>query len=171
MTAPLDTFDALADYITPPSADGNAAPAASRPASKSRRSFLKTVPLTGLVLVVGLPRLGAAADEPKKYGGDAMPQGLRDSPRLFVSIAPDGIVSIVVNRSEMGQGVRTSLPRIVADELEADYQRVRVVQAPGDEAKYGNQDTDGSRSTRHWFDPMRRCGATTCTTRTRSSCT
>ena len=59
----------------------------------------------------------------------------------------------------MGQGVRTSLPRIVADELEADYKRVRVVQAPGDEAKYGNQDTDGSRSTRHWFEPMRRCGA------------
>jgi isoquinoline 1-oxidoreductase beta subunit len=59
----------------------------------------------------------------------------------------------------MGQGIRTSLPRIVADELEADYKRVRVVQAPGDEAKYGNQDTDGSRSTRHWFVPMRRCGA------------
>jgi isoquinoline 1-oxidoreductase beta subunit len=68
-------------------------------------------------------------------------------------------VSIVVNRSEMGQGVRTSIPKIVADELEADWKRVKVVQAPGDEVKYGNQDTDGSRSTRHWFDPMRRCGA------------
>ena len=88
-----------------------------------------------------------------------MPHGLQDSPKIFVSIAPDGTVSIVVNRSEMGQGIRTSLPRIVADELEADYKRVRVVQAPGDEVKYGNQDTDGSRSTRHWFDPMRRCGA------------
>jgi isoquinoline 1-oxidoreductase beta subunit len=51
------------------------------------------------------------------------------------------------------------MPRIVADELEADLKRVRVVQAIGDEAKYGNQDTDGSRSTRHWFQPMRRCGA------------
>ncbi len=88
-----------------------------------------------------------------------MPNGLRDSPRIFVSIAPDGTVSVVVHRSEMGQGVRTSMPRIVADELEADLGRVRVVQAPGDEAKYGNQDTDGSRSTRHWFQPMRRCGA------------
>ena len=48
---------------------------------------------------------------------------------------------------------------IVADELEADWKRVRVVQAPGDEERYGNQDTDGSRSTRHFFDPMRRCGA------------
>jgi isoquinoline 1-oxidoreductase beta subunit len=48
---------------------------------------------------------------------------------------------------------------IVADELEADWQRVRVVQAPGDETRFGNQDTDGSRSTRHFFEPMRRCGA------------
>jgi isoquinoline 1-oxidoreductase subunit beta len=128
-------------------------------AGTSRRGFLKAVPLTGLVLYVGLPGRGLAADEPKKYGGDAMPQGLRDSPKLFVSIAPNGIVSIVVIRSEMGQGVRTSLPKIVADELEADWKRVRVVQAPGDEAKYGNQDTDGSRSTRHAFDPLRRCGA------------
>ena len=125
----------------------------------TRRSFLKTAPLAGLVLGVGLPRFGLAAEEPQKYGGDGMPHGLQESPKIFVAIAPDGTVSIVVNRSEMGQGIRTSLPRIVADELEADYKRVRVVQAPGDEAKYGNQDTDGSRSTRHWFEPMRRCGA------------
>jgi hypothetical protein len=130
----------------------------ARHTGTSRRAFLKT-PLAGLVLGIGLPRFGHAADEPQKYGGDGMPQGLRDSPKIFVSIAPDGTVSVVVNRSEMGQGVRTSLPRIVADELEADYKRVRVVQAPGDEVKYGNQDTDGSRSTRHWFEPMRRCGA------------
>jgi isoquinoline 1-oxidoreductase beta subunit len=127
--------------------------------SKQRRSFLKAVPLTGLVLYVGLPGSVFGAEEPKKYGGDGMPHGVQDSPKIFVSIAPSGIVSVVVHRSEMGQGIRTSLPRIVADELEADWKRVRVVQAPGDEAKYGNQDTDGSRSTRHWFDPMRRCGA------------
>ena len=122
-----------------------------------RRAFLKT-PLVGLVLGIGLPVAGVA-QEPQKYGGDGMPNGLRDSPNIFVQIAKDGTVTIVVNRSEMGQGVRTSLPRIVADELEADIKRVRVLQAPGDEAKYGNQDTDGSRSTRHWFMPMRRCGA------------
>lgn len=125
----------------------------------SRRRFLQAAPLAGLVLGIGLPGAGRAAEEPKKYGGDAMPHGLRDSPRLFVSITPDGTVTIVVARSEMGQGVRTSLPRIVADELEADYRRVRVAQAPGDEPTYGNQDTDGSRSTRHWFEPLRRCGA------------
>jgi isoquinoline 1-oxidoreductase beta subunit len=55
--------------------------------------------------------------------------------------------------------VRTSLPMVLADELEADWQRVRVQQAPADEARFGNQDTDGSRSMRHFFAPMRRCGA------------
>ncbi len=145
----------LADYL----ASGASMAASAPSAGTSRRRFLQAAPLTGLVLYVGLPAIGAAADAPVKYGGDGMPEGLRDSPRIFVSIAPDGTVSIVVNRSEMGQGVRTSIPKIVADELEADWKRVRVVQAPGDEAKYGNQDTDGSRSTRHWFDPMRRCGA------------
>lgn len=115
--------------------------------------------LGGLVLGIGLPSVGQGADEPAKYGGDGMPHGLQDSPKTFVSIAPDGIVSILIHRSEMGQGVRTSLPKVLADELEADWRRVRVVQAPGDEEKFGNQDTDGSRSMRHWFEPMRRCGA------------
>ena len=71
----------------------------------------------------------------------------------------DGTVTIICHRSEMGQGVRTAMPMIVADELEADWTRVHVVQAPGDEKRYGNQDTDGSRSMRHFFDadaPLRR---------------
>ncbi|WP_349745089.1 xanthine dehydrogenase family protein molybdopterin-binding subunit [Roseateles cavernae] len=125
----------------------------------SRRSLLGGVSLSGLVLGIGLPGAVQGADEPAKYGGDGMPHGVQDSPKTFVSIAPDGIVSILIHRSEMGQGVRTSLPKVLADELEADWKRVRVVQAPGDEEKFGNQDTDGSRSMRHWFEPMRRCGA------------
>src|SRR5262249_13320246 len=99
-----------------------------------------------------------AADAPK-YGRDGMPHGWTDNPLVFVAIAPDGIVSITCHRSEMGQGVRTGIPLIVADELKADWRKVRVVQAPGEEAKDGNRDTDGSRSTRHFFVPMRRCGA------------
>jgi isoquinoline 1-oxidoreductase beta subunit len=130
-----------------------------RRANPSRRSFLKGVSASGLVLGIGLPGVSLAADEPVKYGGDGMPHGVQDNPKIFVAIAPDGTVSVIVHRSEMGQGVRTSMPRIVADELEADIKRVKVVQAIGNEEKYGNQDTDGSRSTRHWFDPMRRCGA------------
>ena len=63
-------------------------------------------------------------------------------------------------RAEMGTGAaRTTLPMIVADELDADWARVRVVQSPGDEKTYGNQDTDGSRSVRHFIQPMRQCGA------------
>ncbi len=95
----------------------------------------------------------------KKYGGDAMPGGLVDDPLVFVSIAPDGIVSVTCIRSEMGQGVRTSIPMVVADELDADWAKVRVVQAPGDETRYGNQNTDGSRSLRQSFMPLRRAGA------------
>src|SRR5262245_47414362 len=128
-------------------------------ANVSRRRFLQGVSaLGGLTLVVGLSKSVRAGEAPK-YGADGMPHGWVDSPLVFVAIGEDGIVRIVCHRSEMGQGVRTGMPMIVADELEADWARVRVVQATGDEVKYGNQDTDGSRSTRHFFTPMRRCGA------------
>jgi len=125
----------------------------------SRREFLQGVgALGGLVLAAGFPAAARAADPPK-YGADGMPHGWVDNPLVFVAIGENGIVSIVCHRAEMGQGVRTGMPMIVADELEADWKRVRVVQAPGDEERFGNQDTDGSRSTRHFFEPMRRCGA------------
>ena len=128
-------------------------------ANVSRRQFLQGVSAAGgFVLAAGFSSVATAADPPK-YGRDGMPNGWRDDPLVFVSIGEDGIVSIVCHRSEMGQGVRTGMPMIVADELEADWKRVRVVQATGDEKRFGNQDTDGSRSTRHFFDPMRRCGA------------
>ena len=127
-------------------------------ANVSRRQFVQGLSLGGLVLAVGYPST-VPAQEAKKYGADGMPNGWVDNPLAFVSIADDGTVTIVCHRSEMGQGVRTSMPMIVADELEADWKRVRVAQAPGDERRFGNQDTDGSRSTRHFFDPMRRCGA------------
>jgi isoquinoline 1-oxidoreductase beta subunit len=124
----------------------------------SRRRFIKGVSaLGGLTLAAGFA-IAARADDPK-YGADDMPHGWVDNPLIFVTIGSDGIVSIVCHRSEMGQGVRTGMPMIVADEMEADWSRVRVVQAAGDERRYGNQDTDGSRSTRHFFMPMRRCGA------------
>src|SRR5450830_1384039 len=126
----------------------------------SRRSLLKGIgAFTGLALTVGVNGIVTAADAPK-YGGDGMPGGLKDDALLFVSIGADGIVTIVAHRSEMGQGVRTSLPMVVADELDADWSRVRVVQAQGDQEKYGNQNTDGSRSMRHSFAPMRQVGAT-----------
>ncbi|HEV7821081.1 MAG TPA: molybdopterin cofactor-binding domain-containing protein, partial [Burkholderiales bacterium] len=124
----------------------------------SRRAFLGAIPAAGLVLAVGFPGPARAADKPK-YGADSMPNGWVDDPLVFIAIAIDGTVTITCHRQEMGQGVRTSLPMVVADELEADWNRVRVTQAQGDQARFGNQDTDGSRSMRHFFDPMRHCGA------------
>jgi isoquinoline 1-oxidoreductase subunit beta len=122
----------------------------------SRREFLKvTAAAGGLALSAGWTPVFAQ----EKYGPDSMPNGAVDNPLVFVSIAASGIVTITCHRAEMGQGVRTGMPMIVADELEADWSKVRVAQAPGDELRFGNQDTDGSRSTRHFFMPMRRCGA------------
>jgi isoquinoline 1-oxidoreductase beta subunit len=122
----------------------------------SRREFLKaTAAAGGLTLSAGWSSVFAQ----DKYGPNSMPHGAVDNPLVFVSIAANGMVTITCHRAEMGQGVRTGMPMIIADELEADWRKVRVVQAPGDELRYGNQDTDGSRTTRHFFMPMRRCGA------------
>src|SRR5258708_17549224 len=124
-----------------------------------RREYLAQLrALGGLVLIASVPTV-LKAEGGEKYGADGMPHGWRDNPLAFVAIGEDGIVTIVVHRSEMGQGVRTGMPLILADELDADWSKVRVKQAPADEAKFGNQDTDGSRSTRHFIEPMRRCGA------------
>src|SRR5258708_30068124 len=125
----------------------------------SRRGVLKGILATGGLVLAVHASLPALAEDAPKWGGDGMPHGTVNSPLAFVSIAPDGTVTIVCHRSEMGQGIRTGMPLVVADEMEADWARVKVAQATGDEAKYGNQDTDGSRSTRHFFMPMRQVGA------------
>jgi CO/xanthine dehydrogenase Mo-binding subunit len=78
----------------------------------------------------------------------------------FVHIGSDGIVTIYVPKSEMGQGVRTSLPQIVAEELDADWSKVRVRTAHLDRAKFGNQGTGGSGSVEESYEPLRRAGAT-----------
>src|SRR5437762_3082797 len=124
----------------------------------SRRRVLKGLGIAaGFVLAV--PVMSRRAMAAYTTGAAAMPHGTVVDPRVFVAIASDGTVTILAHRAEMGTGVRTSLPMIVADEMEADWSRVRVQQAHGDEVKYGNQDTDGSRSTRHYLMPMRQIGA------------
>jgi isoquinoline 1-oxidoreductase subunit beta len=80
-------------------------------------------------------------------------------PSVYLAIDTDGTVYIIAHRSEMGSGSKTALPRILADELDADWARVKIVQAPGDE-KYGDQDTDGSHSVKSFFDPLREAGGT-----------
>jgi len=124
----------------------------------SRRSLLKGLGITG-GLVLAAPVLSRQAFADYQTGAANMPHGTVVDPRVFVAVASDGTVTIVAHRSEMGTGVRTSLPLIVAEEMEADWARVKVAQAHGDETKYGNQDTDGSRSTRHYLIPMRQIGA------------
>ena len=118
----------------------------------SRRYFIRN-----LGLFSGGLMLACELGEDKK-----MTQGLNGegnfAPNLFVELRPDGELILTASRSEMGQGVRTSLTSVIADEMDADWNRVRVVQAPGDEA-YGNQNTDGSRSIRTIFEPMRKMGA------------
>jgi isoquinoline 1-oxidoreductase beta subunit len=94
----------------------------------------------------GLP-FAAAAETP------------RFQPNVFLSIDDKGLVTIVASRSEMGTGIKTDLPLVLADELEVDWSQVKVIQAHGD-PKYGDQNTDGSRSTWQFFGAMRLAGAT-----------
>ncbi len=126
----------------------------------SRRQFLKTTGAT-TALVLGaqlVPHpLHSLMRNAKAAAGSVQPN-------LFVKIDADGIVTLTCARSEMGQGVRTGIPMILADELEADWTRVRIFQAPGDDTKFDpagkdGQNTDGSRSTRHSFEVMRELGA------------
>jgi isoquinoline 1-oxidoreductase subunit beta len=124
----------------------------------SRRAILKGLGIAG-GLVLAAPVTSRQAFAAYQTGADKMPHGTVVDPRVFVAIAADGTVTIIAHRSEMGTGVRTSLPLIVAEEMEADWSRVKVQQAHGDEVKFGNQDTDGSRSTRHYLIPMRQIGA------------
>ena len=116
----------------------------------SRRDVVKTLALSGFVLgfEVALRPLPAA---------NAV-EGSGFSPDVYLAIDKSGLVTIVAHRSEMGTGIKTSLPMVLADELEADWTRVQVAQAQGD-AKYGDQNTDGSRSIRQFFQPMRVAGA------------
>ena len=122
-----------------------------------RRKFIKGVGATGALILAA--NWNWAQEEEPKYGGEGMPGGTVDDAKVFVRINEDGTVAITCARSEMGQGIRTSLALVLADELEADWEHCRVEQASGDQDLYGNQDTDGSRSMRHWYMPMRRCGA------------
>src|SRR5882724_9993776 len=123
----------------------------------SRRRFLVggAAATGGIVIGLRLLSRGYAAGPPAAAAVDVP----RFNPTAFVAIDETGLVTIVAHRAEMGQGARTALPMAVADELDADWARVRVVQAPGDEATYGGQNTDGSRSLRHFLLPMRQMGA------------
>ena len=121
----------------------------------SRRDFLKLGTATALVIGITL-RAGTgrvlAADSPTTF-----------APSAYLRITPDGHVTVVVGSVEMGQGVLTAIPMLVAEELDADWSMVHFEQAPADSAfnnpMFGMQGTGGSTSVRAWWTPMRKAGA------------
>jgi len=124
----------------------------------SRRRFL-----TGGIIAAGALALGVRYYH-KLPSGDKLPHDTNADhatlhPNVYLGIDPDGTVWIVASRSEMGTTSRTTLPLIVADELDADWKRVKIEQALGD-SRYGDQNTDGSHSIRSFYDAMREAGAT-----------
>jgi isoquinoline 1-oxidoreductase subunit beta len=124
----------------------------STPITKlDRRDFIKIGAVAGTGLLLGF-RL------PERHENGARRAALE--PNAFLRVDPNGDVTIWLARSDMGQGVRTALPMIVADELDAEWSRVRVVQADAHPDKYGRMMTVGSTSVRNgaWL-PLRRAGA------------
>ncbi|MBZ2168202.1 xanthine dehydrogenase family protein molybdopterin-binding subunit [Marinobacter sp. F4216] len=129
-------------------------------ANVSRRRFMLGVAGgSALVLAARWDWAHANTEEEQKYGAAGMPGGWTDDPNVFIQIDADGTVTLVNHRSEMGQGIRTSVAMVMADELGANWDQVKVQQAVGDHSRYGNQNTDGSRSMRHWYGPLRRAAA------------
>ncbi len=126
-----------------------------------RREFLKVSAAVGGGLLIGLylpGRLEAAAGPHTEA---------EFAPNAFLRIAPDNTVTVIVKHLEMGQGVYTGLPTLVAEELDADWNRIRVESAPADVARYANlrwggqaQGTGGSTSLNNSWEQMRRAGAT-----------
>ncbi len=124
----------------------------------TRRQFLKMAGSGLIIAVASTPsgyRLLSAAEIVKKNPAF--------HPNVWLEVRPDNSVIVTVNKSEMGQGVYTSLPMIVADELDADWKNVRMDVAPaGDAYKdpvWGMQSTGGSSSIRHMYEPLRKAGA------------
>src|SRR4030088_219841 len=124
----------------------------------SRRRFLTGGIIAAGALVLGVryySRLSSADKLPHDTNADHATL----HPSVYLGVEPDGTVWIVATRSEMGTTSRTTLPLIVADELDADWKRVKIEQAIGD-SRYGDQNTDGSHSIRSFYDAMREAGAT-----------
>src|ERR1700732_3991614 len=123
----------------------------------SRRRFL-----TGGIIAAGALVLGVRYYS-RLWSGDKLPHDTNADhatlhPSVYLGVEPDGTVWIVAARSEMGTTSRTTLPLVVADELDADWKRVKIEQAIGDK-RYGDQNTDGSHSIRSYYDAMRIAGA------------
>lgn len=113
----------------------------------SRREFVAAGVAAGAGLVIGFYLPHGASSNKESF-----------SPNAYLRITPGNKITIVVARSEMGQGVRTALPMILAEELEADWKQIEIEQA-GASTLFGDQTTGGSASIRTCWDPMRKAGA------------
>jgi isoquinoline 1-oxidoreductase subunit beta len=120
----------------------------------NRRSFLRVSALAGGGLVVAV-YLEPVSDLLAQGG----PAPVNFVPNAFVTIGPDGLVTIMSKNPEIGQGIKTSLPMLVADELDVDWKNVLVQQADLDETKYGRQNAGGSTATPTNWEPLRQVGA------------
>jgi isoquinoline 1-oxidoreductase beta subunit len=122
-----------------------------------RRSFLKYTAIGGGGLVLGLYFKSSG----RLFGSEiAKPAaGTAFKPNAFIRIAPDGVVTLVSKQPEIGQGIKTSLPMIIAEELEVNWKDVVIVQGDLD-AAYGSQSAGGSRSTPNNYNEFHRLGAT-----------
>jgi isoquinoline 1-oxidoreductase beta subunit len=118
-----------------------------------RRSFLKISLLAGGGVMFGLTTERQAAAQGR--GAPAPPI----DPHNFIKVAPDGTVTILAKNPEVGQGVKTMLPMLIADELDVDWKQCKIEQAPYDESKYTMQSAGGSTATPVNFMPMRQAGA------------
>ncbi|MEC8233272.1 MAG: molybdopterin cofactor-binding domain-containing protein, partial [Pseudomonadota bacterium] len=121
----------------------------------NRRGFLKSSAAAG-ALVLGTYFMGSTSRA--MAGVLTKPSDNAVRANLFVALRPDGMVEITCHRSEMGQQIRTAIAQIVADEMEAAWDKVIVIQGKGDPA-YGDQNTDGSRSIRFNMQRLREMGA------------
>jgi len=119
----------------------------------SRREFLQQTGKASGGLVIALS-LTSACQPGSDIGADVPSVAAN----VYVNVRDDGVVEIICHRSEMGQGIRTCLPQVIADEMDADWEHIEVIQGLGDE-KYGDQNTDGSTSIRRQFDLLRNAGA------------
>jgi isoquinoline 1-oxidoreductase beta subunit len=118
----------------------------------NRRSFLRVTSLAGGGVLLGLYMKPEKASA--QFGPAAPPE-----PHNYIKIAPDGTVTIMAKDPELGQGVKTMLPMLIAEELDADWKHVKIEQTDFDDTKYAGQFAGGSLATPFNWDPMRRVGA------------